>query len=724
MLFRIKVNGRVQGVGFRPFVYRKAIEMGVSGFVRNRAGHVEIVCDDESFSKILSEAPPMAIVQSFSVEEFEGESEGFRIIPSEGSYPGFKIPPDIGVCEDCIAEVRNKADRRHGYHFTTCTNCGPRYSMTEDFRVPYDRDATTMGDFQMCQNCRNEYENPLNRRYHAQTIACPDCGPDVKLEAEGKILSSGPDAISAAAKLVLSDSILAVKGIGGYHLCCMPSKGPIKKLRKITGRPDKPFALMASSLDEAKKFCHMGPEEAKMLKSPQKPILVLEKRDSSLMRDVSELSSLGLMLPYTALHHLLCDAVKGPLVMTSANMPGSPTAIKKDEIPKGTDALLDHDRRIAIRCDDSVARFAGTGPRFLRRARGYVPDPVPIGGPDMIAFGAMWENTICVSKDKRAYCSQYIGSHEDEQSLRCLKQMVSDYVSWLEPDIRTVLCDLHPDIQSLEMARDIAFENDADLIRVQHHLAHVCSAAQEHGLDDFVGIACDGYGYGADGSAWGGEVFDNCQRVASLESHRLIGGDMAAKEPMRMLYSMMSSWMGEDELLDCGLFPEHSGIWARQLKQGFNCMPSTSCGRVLDAVSALLGNPKNSTYRGRHPMLLESMAKGKAPYSLKPSYSDNGGLEILETAPLIRFIYEMRKKASAKRLAATAHHYLARGLSQMAKSHASERPIVFSGGVAYNRLFCDLMKKNGILMNRVICPGDGGISFGQAAYAGIFCGND
>ncbi|MFH1403021.1 MAG: carbamoyltransferase HypF [Candidatus Altiarchaeota archaeon] len=721
MFYRIIVRGVVQGVGFRPFIYREAVDRGLNGIVRNIGDGVEVIVDDKDFVKVFDYAPPLSEIREVNVERVGGSYSGFKIAESGGGSMKVLVPPDVSVCEDCLNELRDKKDRRFNYYYTTCTNCGPRYSMIEDFSRPYDRPTTTMRDYEMCESCRVEYADPVDRRYHAQTIACPVCGPPLALKSRGKVIAEGLDAVRESSRLIQEGMVVAVKGNGGFHLSCITTRKAVGRLREFTGRTRKPYAVMMPDVRAAREYCKLSTAEGRALKSFHAPIVLAVKKRPGRLRHVSELDSLGIMLPYTALHALLLDMVGKPVVMTSANIPDEPVSTAEEDVGGYCDYVLTHGRRIANRCDDSVVKMVAGEMLFLRRSRGYVPKTIPLESDGVLALGGEWENTITVTTGGKAYVSQYVGSVGNMRTFDYMRKTVLDYIKYTGVAPRRILCDMHPDFMTTEYGEQLASEYSAELVRVQHHLAHVCSVAAENNLSDFVGIACDGYGYGEDGKAWGGEIFVNNRREGSLEPQILLGGDYAARKPVRMLFSIMNKFMDEDCLLKSGLFSEDEvRVWSKQVEEEYNLVETTSTGRLLDAIAVLLGFAHESAYRGQHPMLLESIARSSKPYKIRPEYGSDHGLTVLKTTPLVEYIHSHLERDKG-RLAATAHSYLAEGLHGLACEVGGGRQIVYSGGVAYNSIITGRMLRNGVLVNTKVPCGDGGLSFGQAAYDSIFC---
>ncbi|MBN1792437.1 carbamoyltransferase HypF [Candidatus Woesearchaeota archaeon] len=732
MFHRFFIKGVVQGVGFRPYVYRKAKALGLKGFVRNTGNGVEVVVDDPDFMSRLTDLPPLASISSFEERKvtLKKELDDFLILKSELSQGETSLPPDIFMCDDCLQELRDESDRRHDYYFITCTNCGPRFSMIKDY--PYDRPATSMDEFRMCDDCRKEYENPLDRRYHAQTIACKECGPKLKL-LEGvseRKLASDKERIKETAALLRGGDFVAVKGVGGFHLCAFADGKNAKRLRlEKAGRKDKPFALMVRDLEAARKIAVLSKAEEDLLVSPKRPIVVVQKRDKDSFMAVSELGSVGVMLPYTSLHYMLFDEIDEPLVMTSCNASDEPVAIVENE--KNSRFHLTHEREIINRCDDSVLKVVDDHPLVLRRSRGFVPLPIPISVPEacggILAVGAEMNNAFCIVKNGNAYLSQYLGNTARLENFNFMKESVKQWARLTRAAPKVVACDLHPGYNSTAFAKEAAKIFGARLVQVQHHKAHVASVAAEHGVLDYVGIAMDGLGFGDDGGIWGGEVFKvsggfDFVRVGSLEEQPQLGGDSATIYPKKMLFGILSKFLDERSLMGLGLFDEkETRLYLKMLKDNYNVPLTTSAGRVLDAVSALLGFCDERTYDGRPAMILESNAS--MPYALEPLIFKQVGRRILSTTALFKFIYENRGEDKA-RLAATAQSYLAKGLFEIARLEAKGLPIVFSGGVAYNRMISGFMLKNKVLLNKEVPAGDGGVCFGQAYLAGLIAGKD
>lgn len=748
------VHGIVQGVGFRPFIYRIAVEHGLSGYVRNRKDSlVEIFLKGkrssiESFIVDLREkAPPAADIRNVEVYPLDKVEEGvegcsFAILESspEASASGSIIPADISICPECERELRDPRDRRFKYFFITCTNCGPRFTIIES--TPYDRENTTMRLFQPCRECLEEYRNPLDRRFHAQTVACSKCGPSVQLvDVDGRPLGCG-EPIGEAGKLISEGYIVAVKGNGGYHLASSTLMDePLKRLRSVKERSQKPFAVMARSLEAVKSFAEVSALEERLLLSPAHPIMLLHKSSDHYLSDLISpgLDTVGVMLPYTGLHMLLFDQVDDPaFVMTSANRADEPI-IKDDEVAvkafRGVvDYLLIHDRPIAHRCDDSVVKVVHGRASYIRRSRGYAPKPIMIrldDGEPTLALGAELNVASCILFDGRAFLSQHIGDVETLETLEFLEEATRHLMNLVRCQPDRVACDLHPRFNTTRLAEKFSEEFEIPLYRVQHHHAHAAKLLAEHGLDEIICIVCDGFGYGLDGRAWGGEILysngSEFERLAHLEEHPMIGGDLAALHPLRMTTAILYDAPGFQDWLykRAGNLPH--GVAEAELilrdaerKRGF---PTSSCGRLLDAAAALMDIAHERTYEGEPAMKLEAAAhSGRSILNLEPIME--GGR--LLTKPLLESIYEHLSKERTRDLAYSVHAYLARGLALQA-IHEAERlqvkHIGFTGGVAYNRWITRelslILERNGyeLLLQKEAPCGDGGIALGQAYVA-------
>ncbi len=749
MQAKIKVNGIIQGIGFRPFVYRLAIIHGLHGYVLNLGdAGVEIVVEGEKekIKKLIKElekkAPPLAHIDNVSVQWKKDEKfkkfEIKRSIARKNGELSSSIPPDIGICEDCLKEIEDKEDRRHTYFFTTCTNCGPRYTAIKT--LPYDRSNTTMDEFPMCEECQKEYTNPTDRRYHAQTIACATCGPETYLQKDGKIIEKGKNAIWKAGELLMEGSIVAIKGNGGFHLACSVFfQNAIKKIREMLGRERKPFAVMAKNIEMAEEIAFVSEKEKALLLSYMKPIVALnKKRDLPLASP--GLHTIGVMLPYTGLHVMVFQRCSHPLIMTSANMPGEPIIFTNEEalekLKEKVDFFLLYDRKIYQRCDDSVVRVVDGESLLIRRSRGYVPSPLVLSFSykNVLALGAETNVTSCVLIKNKAFLSQYIGNTKKYDTLQFLKDASSHLLHLTNAKIGMVACDLHPQLATTKLAYEMGEKHDVPIHQIQHHHAHIAKVMGEHGVKETIGIAIDGFGYGEDGNAWGGEVL-HCdtkkyKRIGHLEEHLMPGGDLATYYPLRMVASILHEEYGEK--IETFLmkrkkaFPhgeKEVSIILTQIEKGEG-LKTTSCGRMLDATSALLDVCHRRTYEGEPAMKLESIAVGGDDILISPEIDWRKG--ILKTTPLLSELFKKRNEKK-RDLAYSVEEYLAKGLAKIAVARAEKKgvdTIALAGGCVYNGHISRVIRKAvehqdlTLIKNRNVPAGDGGISFGQAIVAG------
>jgi hydrogenase maturation protein HypF len=747
----IIVTGIVQGVGFRPFIYRIALQNNLVGYVRNRgdAGVEITVQGTKSAVKqflidLKKKKPSLSQIYDLTINYTQEKNTfiKFEIIQSfqGGSLSGSVIPYDVSVCSKCLEELRDLQNRRKAYFFITCTECGPRYSTIE--RLPYDRLNTTMQNFPMCEKCKAEYVNPLNRRFHAQTIACKQCGPQVFLtENDGNRLTTVTP-IRDAGKFIEEGYIVAVKGNGGFHIATSTTNPePILRLRKIKHRNQKPFAIMARDIESVLSFAEMNDIETQLLTSSSRPIVLLKKSiNYYLSKNIApKLHNIGVMLPYTGLHYMLFDHVKEPaFVMTSANAPSDPIVTNNHEalVKLGdiVDFFLFHDRNIAQRCDDSLIRVHKEDISFIRRSRGYVPTPIRISifkHHSTLGVGAEENVNSCILLGNKAFVSQYIGDVEQLETLQFLKNATKHLLNLTQSKIEAVACDMHPRFITTKLAQEVGRDFNCPVIPVQHHYAHILSLMGERGIKELIGIACDGTGYGLHGDSWGGEIL-HCtlkefNRLGHLQQQPLIGGDLAAKYPLRMTIGSLHQSLDISEWIfsKANYFPygdTEVNIILTQIKKGQ--MPMTSsCGRVLDAISALLDLCYERTYEGEPAMKLESTAiGGKDVLQLDAKINS----DIIDTTYLVREIFENRHKHTIPDLAYSAEAYIANSLAQLSIEKAREldvNTIGFSGGVAYNKHITLSLRKhvetNGLnfLVHNQIPPGDGGISFGQAIAA-------
>ncbi|MGQ9539027.1 MAG: carbamoyltransferase HypF, partial [Candidatus Bathycorpusculaceae bacterium] len=635
MRVKVNVTGIVQGVGFRPFIYRTAIKNSLRGYVRNRGdAGVEILLEGEEgqikcFLKDLKEnKPPLAQIHQILVKKLGGKNafDAFTIYKSskEAELSGSVIPPDVAICDNCLKELRNPKDPRHEYFFITCTDCGPRYTIIE--ALPYDRENTTMQDFTMCPFCHSEYADPLNRRFHAQTVACPKCGPKAYLTTNNGQLVNCKDPIREAGKLLSEGFIVAIKGYGGFHVATSTLKDePLIRLRRVKHRSQKPFAIMAKSLEATKAFAEVSKAEERVLTSYTRPIVLLNKSEKYYLSDLIApgLHNVGVMLPYTGLHYMLFDGVDEPaFVMTSANPPNQPIIKDNDEalrrLGETVDYFLFHNRQIAHRCDDSVVRMHGKSLVFIRRSRGYAPAPIMLKEKAkrcVVGLGGELNNTACVLLENKAFISQHIGDVENVETRDFLENATRHLIRLTNSKVEIVACDLHPKFTTTKLAQELAKQNGWQLIQVQHHYAHVAALMAEHNLSEIVGICCDGYGYGVDGGAWGGEIViatrenPDFKRVAHLQKQPLLGGDLATRYPLRMAVGILHNKVDvKDWLLQNKQhFPHGESeiqLILTQLEKNRYIIETTSCGRVLDAVAAVLGICYERTYEGEPAMKL------------------------------------------------------------------------------------------------------------------------
>ncbi len=749
----IKVSGIVQGVGFRPFIYRTAAKNGLVGYVRNRGDAVvEIVVEGEKdnvaqfLEDLKEEKPPLAQIYNITTD-YEGDEGGFEeftIIKSSGEaeLSGSVIPPDVSICDECLRELRDPKNPRFNYFFITCTDCGPRYTITRG--LPYDRPNTTMQEFQMCDFCSREYGDPSNRRFHAQTVACPKCGPKAYLTSNTGEPVECEDPIREAGRLLEEGYVVSIKGNGGFHVAAATTKAdPLARLRKVKHRKQKPFAIMSPDLETVRLFAEVNPWEAELLTSYRKPIVLLKKRGDYYLSELvsPELHSVGVMLSYTGLHAMLFDRVKEPaFVMTSANPPSEPIVTKNDEatskLGSTVDYFLLHNRTIAQRCDDSVVRFHKQDPCLIRRSRGYAPEPIRtkfVSNRCVLAVGGELNVTSCILTENRAFISQHIGDVENLETLRFMKNSIEHLTKLTNSKVEVVACDLHPKFTTTKLAQELGKKFECPVVQVQHHHAHTAALMAEWNVNEMVGITCDGFGYGSDGTAWGGELLycnrEGFRRVAHLEGQPMVGGDSATYYPLRMAAGILHRKMDVTEWLlsKSDKFPHgksETKVILKQLKKG-TTPETTSCGRVLDAISALLGICYERTYEGEPAMKLESAAlDGKDLLNLAPRF--NG--KVLDTTFLVHEIFTKKDRFSAADLACSAQSYLARGLAQLAVKEAERlqvKNVGFSGGVAYNEHITATIRKAvekegfRFLVHHKIPAGDGGTSFGQAIVAGF-----
>ncbi len=757
------MTGVVQGVGFRPFIYGLALEHHLTGFVGNDSGGVFIEVEGSppavtAFQQdLIPKQPPLAHIESVQARDMPVErSTQFTIVHSQSQAARQTlISPDITVCHDCLAELQDPNNRRFGYPFINCTNCGPRFTIIKD--IPYDRPMTTMAEFPMCDQCQAEYENPLDRRFHAQPNACPVCGPHVWLEnkeSPGTEIIAREAALTHARKLLQEGKIVAVKGLGGFHLACdATNEEAITRLRQRKGRVDKPFAVMALDVETVRRFASVSPEEEEWLTSKERPILLLQKKRNSLLSaGISPGNrAIGVMLPYTPLHTLLlqpADENKQPLVliMTSGNFSDEPIVKGNDQAPEQlgrlADAFLMHNRPIHARCDDSVLRLIPTTtdhsplstahPLPIRRSRGYAPFPVklPFSVPPILAVGGELKATFCLANEEYAYMSQHIGDLENLETMQALETAVNHYQHIFRVRPQIIACDMHPVYLSTRWAEEQAGERP--LIKVQHHHAHIAALMAEKGLDGsqpVIGFSFDGTGYGPDGAIWGGELliadYKSYNRAAHLAYMPLVGGDAAVKRPYRLALAYLHAagipW-AENLFPFQACPPQERRLLARQLETGLNVVPTSSMGRLFDAVTSLLGLRHEVSYEGQAAIELESVANdGGIPYRVELVHSQVAVKPIL-AAILADMAAEKSTAEISTRFHATIAHII-RQLSGRIRDETNLNIVALSGGVFQNmkllRQTIHLLETDGfqVLHHHLVPPNDGGLALGQAIIA-------
>jgi len=768
----ITVEGIVQGVGFRPFIHRLASDLHLAGQVRNFTGGVEIDIEGAPEAcrlfteRLSSEATPISVIERVDVEDrpVEGFS-GFIITSSAHSDSGvILVSPDIATCDDCLRELADPADRRYLHPFINCTNCGPRYTIIRS--MPYDRPATSMAPFPMCPDCDAEYHDITDRRYHAQPVACPNCGPTLWLEADGA-RTEGHEAIVAAQELLAGGKIVAIKGLGGFHLACdATNQEAVARLRQRKYREEKPLAVMVPDFETAEQIAHISAEAGKILQSPQTPIVLARKRlPEQLAHAVApDSSDYGIMLPYTPVHHLIMrmkrGVIVGPrlgeraftaLVMTSGNISDEPLCIGNDEardrLGDIADGFLFHDRDILVGCDDSVVRDSYVGPIVLRRARGHVPFPVRLGEQltPVLALGGNMKNTVCLTTGNNAFISQHLGDLEDAMALEYFIQAAKHLMDIFQTRPQALACDLHPDYLSTRYGKREAEELKIPLIQSQHHHAHIVACmAENRAAEPVIGLACDGAGLGEDGTVWGCEVllcnYAEYERLGHLRYVPLAGGDMAVKQPYRVAMAWLHELYGAEAvgLIEKLYPPEVSSSWPvfeQMITRDLNAPLASSAGRLFDAVSSLLDICQEATYEGQPAIMLEGIADSLAPPFEYPSPAGRGDRgegrtesnPILDPSPLLRQVVESRLAGVAREEIAGAFHSGFVSMLAQAAVAASERTglktVALSGGTFANRIVVEGLAASlrdadlQVLLHRDLPPGDGCLSLGQAVIA-------
>jgi hydrogenase maturation protein HypF len=730
---RLRVRGAVQGVGFRPFAHGLAARYGLSGFVRNDAEGVLVEIEGmragDFVTALRKEAPPLARIASIDVQPLAatGDKGGFAILDSAPGQTKTRIVPDAAVCPDCLDELFDPASRFHLYPFISCTHCGPRYTISRS--LPYDRARTSMAGFSLCTDCAADYCAPGGRRFHAETIACAACGPRLTHE---------PAAIVAALR---DGGIVAVKGIGGYHLMCdADNEAAVTELRRRKERDAKPFAVMAANAASLARFALPTQAEVDLLRHRGSPIVLVDSKGALAPSIAPGLRRIGVVLPYTPLHHLLFHSAAGApsgddwreaahdftLVATSANPGGEPLVVDDDDARRRlsgvADLIVGHDREIVVRADDSVMAVVDGAPSFLRRARGFVPEPIDLGddGPSVLAVGGHLKSTVTVTRGREAFLSQHIGDLDDVESVRFFEETIRHLLAILDVAPEVVACDLHPDFISTRYAEDMT----APLLRAQHHAAHVAAIAAEHDVrEPLLGVALDGYGRGDDGGAWGGELLlldgADWTRLGHLAPLAMPGGDRAAREPWRMGVAALEA-IGRLDLAT-ELFPDEplAGKVAQGLARGAGAR-TTSMGRLFDAAAALAGVSLEQRHEGEAAMKFEALVE--APRSLDGGFRLDGG--VLDFSPLLAFL--ALERPGAREAAEVFHGALIEGcaawIAEAARAKGRRR-VALGGGCLMNRILADglagALRKRGIepLLARAAPCNDGGLSLGQAAMA-------
>ncbi|MBS0262918.1 MAG: carbamoyltransferase HypF [Planctomycetes bacterium] len=771
----VRVRGTVQGVGFRPTVWRLAHDEQLVGEVRNDGQGVIIVATgplpklERFLNRLETEAPPLARISELLVSRRATPEEfhEFQIVSSQPGENQTGIAPDAAICTACHAEIVNPDERRFGYPFTNCTHCGPRFSIVR--RIPYDRANTSMADFMLCSDCRAEYENPGDRRFHAQPIACPKCGPQVWVERPGSSEreATATEALQIAVALIQAGGIVAIRGLGGFHLACdATNEKAVSRLRERKQRYGKPFAMMARDLSVIARYCQLSAEVCAELSSPAAPIVVLERRnDAPLPAAIAPGSdTLGCMLPYTPLHTLLCREFDSPLVMTSGNRSDEPQvtslADARQRLSGIADLLLMHDREIVNRIDDSVLRIIAGRPRLLRRARGYAPVGITLpegfeSSPDLLAYGGELKNTFCLVKDGTAFISQHLGDLEDAATADDYQRNLDLYAGLFDHQPQRLVADLHPEYLSTKLAWQQSARTGTPLIEVQHHHAHIAACLAEHGVPlttrPVLGIALDGLGMGDDGTLWGAEFLlaDYCgyRRLGTFTPLPLLGGTQAIREPWRNTYAQIASTLGWEKFLHrwsalplrAQLAQKPLATLDKMFAQGINSPLASSCGRLFDAVAAALDiNFEQSLYEGQGACELEALATmtdTAEPYPFSIRVSASHGLYCLGTSPLWPALLDDLAAGVPKPiLAGRFHRGLAQAIVELVRhlrSSCAADPvfdtIALSGGCLQNRLLAELLlsafERDGFRcwLPEQVPANDGGLSLGQAAIAAARC---
>ncbi len=751
---QIIVQGIVQGVGFRPFVYRLAWKMQLRGTVANSSNGVVIELQGTKkaiatfCSRLQNEPPPISRITSITIKEISVQKQRseFIILPSlQAEKANTQISPDIGLCSDCIRELFDRRDRRYRYPFINCTNCGPRFSIIKT--IPYDRPNTSMDVFTLCPQCEREYHDPLNRRFHAQPNACPTCGPSLSWHDEDGHLIAASDCIGDCAKALKAGKVVAIKGLGGFHLAVdATSISAVATLRERKHRKEKPLAIMVRDLEQAREYCLISEQEGELLSSHRAPIVLVEKQNNTIPAEnlAPGIGILGLMLPYTPLHHLLLADPNCPpaLVMTSGNLSGEPICTGNDEALARLHGLADyfllHNREIVTRVDDSVVRIMGGKARMLRRARGYTPEPLLLAHQtkNVLGCGAEMKNSFCIVRNNEAFISQHIGELTNPQALDFYTESINHFQNILETDFQIVTCDLHPDYLSTRFCEKLP----QPCKQVQHHHAHGAAVMAEHGLDGPVlAVIFDGTGYSDDGTVYGGEWYladrRGYTRLAHLSLLPLPGGDVAAGEPWRMAMAMLYMAAGTNALdrqrLPEALLQIDTGkrtVITQMMTQKINCPLTSSCGRIFDAVAGLLGLCLMADYEGQAAMQLEHQAAmagvDQRTNRYNPALEDKEGVLILDSRPLIlQIVEDLQQDVAIPVIAYGFHQWLLDGSIEILRQLRQQTgldTIVLGGGSFQNKLLLEGITTGcidggfSVFSSEQVPAGDGGIALGQA----------
>ena len=773
---QIRVYGIVQGVGFRPTVSRHAMAWNIHGNVSNKGPYVEIFAQGPEeavngfISDIENKPPKRAAILKMNVEEVRepAEYQKFDIIESEKTKGEIFVSPDIAICDECKKEMFDQSDRRYLHPFINCTCCGPRLTILDS--LPYDRERTSMKEFPMCPSCAEEYDNPETRRYDAQPVCCNNCGPEVYLIGREE---RGREAITYTRKTIAEGGIVAIKGIGGFHLCCdATNEAAVSRLRTLKKRPAKPFAVMARDIETVKEECQVSEEQEKILTGHQKPILLLDKKPGSGKLCDSVVPGnpkVGVMLPYAPVQLLIFqydDGIKMPdlLVMTSGNTSGAPIcrddSDAEAELAYLCDCMLSHDRKIRIRADDSVMDFYKGEPYMIRRSRGYAPLPSMISTEQkgqVLAIGGELKNSFCIGVDNRFYLSPYIGDLEDLRTVKALKETIGRMETLLEVEPSAAVCDLHPKYNSTMVAEEL----DLPLLKVQHHYAHILSCMAENDCQEpVIGVSFDGTGYGTDGTIWGGEIlqcdYRDFRRLGSIEPFVQVGGDASAREGWRIAVSMLYGITGDREkTLELAeklelCTEQEAKVLFTMADRRINAVTSTSAGRLFDGVSAILGIRKSSTFEGEASMALEfaaekvngkmkKLSKEKQPQKktatdiLRKDTENKEKMLVLNTAELVKNLTEKRLNGEdVHTLAWNFHRGLADQICEVCRISRADTGIhiaALSGGVFQNRLLLEMTEESlvemgfTVLRHHLVPPNDGGIALGQAVYGMEYLNN-